>query len=91
LSNNIEQHWQRRTRVTLATFLAGIAITSCASLPDSLSLAYPIRASEPVLNFKNTGQHCLMDGEVDDLSTYILEVRRYQKTTEAIIDSVNSP
>jgi hypothetical protein len=60
-------------------------------MPDSLNLAYPIRPAEPTLYFKDTGQHCLKDEELDELSTYILGVQKYQDTTEAIIDSVNSP
>lgn len=80
--------WRKRVRVILAIFL----ITSgCATLPDSLNLAAPTRPVEPKLNFKDTGNHCLLDKELDDLSTYILGVRKYEDTTEAIINSVNNP
>lgn len=88
LRKSIERTWRKRAGVILATFL----ITSgCASLPDSLNLAAPIRPAEPKLNFKDTGQHCLKDEELDELSTYILGVRKYEDTTEAIINSVNNP
>lgn len=90
LRKSIERTWQKRAGVILAIFL--ITTTSgCASLPDSLNLAAPIRPVEPKLNFKDTGQHCLVDKELDELSTYILGVRKYEDTTEAIINSVNNP
>ena len=77
-------------RVILAIFL--ITVTSgCATLPDSLNLAAPTRPVEPKLFFKDTGNHCLLDKELDDLSSYIISVRKYQDTTEAIINSVNNP
>ena len=58
---------------------------------SSLNLAAPTRPLEPKLFFKDTGNHCLLDKELDDLSSYIIGVRKYQDTTEAIINSVNNP
>tara|TARA_R110000803_G_scaffold27196_5_gene63674 strand:+ start:3855 stop:4064 length:210 start_codon:yes stop_codon:yes gene_type:complete len=66
-------------------------INACSTLPDSFNLAYPIRPVEPRLYFRDTGAHCLKDEELDELSTYILGVQKYQDTTEAILDSVNNP
>lgn len=82
--------WREKVRVSLAIFLI-TAVTSCATLPDSLNLAAPTRPLEPRLFFKDTGNHCLLDKELDDLSSYIIGVRKYQDTTEAIINSVNNP
>lgn len=88
LQKNTGKTWRKRAGVILATFL----ITSgCVSLPDSLNLAAPIRPLEPKLNFTDKGQNCLKDRELDELSTYILGVRKYENTTEAIIHSVNNP
>jgi len=77
-------------RVILAIFLI-TATSGCATLPDSLNLAAPVRPVEPKLFFRDTGNHCLLDKELDDLSSYIIGVRKYQDTTEAIITSVNNP
>ena len=76
--------------MTLAGFLI-TGISACSTLPDSLNLAYQMRPVEPKLFFKDTGQHCLKDEELDALSSYIIGVQKYQDTTEAIIRSVNNP
>lgn len=90
MKKNTGNAWRERAKVIFAIFLT-VGISACSSMPDSLNLAYPIRPAEPKLYFKDTGQHCLKDEELDALSTYILGVHKYQETTEAIIDSVNKP
>lgn len=90
LKKSIAKHWQRKLKVTLATFFLSIAITNCAGIPQGLSLALIPRVMEPNLGFTNEGEHCLTTHEVNALSDYFLGVRAYQELSEAAISAVNN-
>ena len=70
--------------------MMGAGLISCSTIPSGLEIPMTERVVEPSLNFQDEGQHCLDDSAVNDLARYVIDVRSYQETTEAIIYSLNS-
>jgi len=75
--------------ITLAIFLLLISSGCSTVTGGSLNIAYPDRPPTPTAIFKDEGQHCISDEELNSIGEAFIETQRYIAETEGIIDAVN--
>lgn len=76
--------------LTFATFLMMVGgLISCSSMPSGMQLSYIDKIKEPKLNFKDSGDHCLSNDEVNGLAKYFIKVREYQELSNSMVDAIN--
>jgi hypothetical protein len=69
--------------------LASSLTISCSTIPSGLELVHIDRVAEPKLSFQDTGEQCISTKEATSLAEYFINVRRYQDTSDSIVDALN--